>query len=208
MNSAGIKEESEIQVTEERRKYVRVSADCMITFRKIVDSEDINEPSRERFDPISSTEISDIACKVHAVGDQRDEMMLELLLWIDWKVNYLIKSLLKDKEALTFPHEADMVDLSAAGMKFSSDEQVALEQQLEFRFFLPVLPFNELILKGVVSRSRQKTYKDHLPPLFEMSVEFQNLKPPDQEILFRYVVKRERQILQGQREQDNENMVL
>ncbi len=187
---------------------MRVSADCMITFRKIVDLEHNNEPSRERFDPISATEVSDIASKVHAAGDQRDEMILELLLWIDWKVNYLIKNLLKDKDALTFPHEADMVDLSAAGMKFSSNEQAAVGQHLEFRFFLPVLPFNEMILKGIVSRSRQKTYKDHLPPYFEMSVEFKDLKPSDQEILFRYVVKRERQILQAQREKEEENTVL
>jgi len=182
----------------------------MINFRKLADTEveDKSKPSRERFDPISSIEISDIASKVHAAGDQRDEMILELLLWIDWKVNYLIKSLLKDKEALTFPHEADMVDLSAAGMKFYSDEQVAVGQKLEFRFFLPVLPFNEMILQGVVSRSRQKNYQDHLPPNFEMSVEFEGLKPSDQEIIFRYVAKRERQMLQLQREKEYENKVL
>lgn len=197
-----------MRVSEERRQYVRVSADCMISFRKIIQSEDQNEPPRERFDPISSTEISEIASKIHAAGNQHDEMILELLLWIDWKVNYLIKNLLKDKEALIFPYEADMVDLSAAGMKFSSVEQMSVGEKLEFRFFLPILPFNELILKGVVSRSRQKTYKDHLPPCFEMSAEFEDLKSSDQEIIFRYVVKRERQILQGQREKEAENTVL
>lgn len=195
-------------MTEDRRKYVRVSADCMITFRKIKETEDQNTSLREGFDPISSSEMSDIASKVHAAGNQHDEMILELLLWIDWKVNYLIKTLIKDKETLIFPHEANMVDLSATGMKFSSAEQMAVGEKLEFRFFLPVLPFNEMMLLGVVSRSRQKTYKDNLPPHFEMSVEFQNIRPSDQEIIFRYVLKRERQILQGQRENENENIVL
>jgi len=195
-------------VSEERRQYVRVSADCMITFRKIKGTEDQKKEVREHFDPISSTEISDIASKVHASGNQHDEMILELLLWIDWKVNYLIKNLLKDRETLIFPYEADMVDLSAAGMKFSSSEQMALGDEIEFRFFLPILPFSEMILKGVISRSRQKTYQDNLPPHFEMSVEFEDLKRSDQEIIFRYVVKRERQILQAQRKQDDENTVL
>lgn len=195
-------------MTEDRRKYVRVSADCMITFREIKKTEDQNTPLREHFDPISSTEMSDIASKVHATGNQHDEMILELLLWIDWKVNYLIKSLIKGKETLIFPHEANMVDLSATGMKFSSAEQIAVGDKLEFRFFLPVLPFNEMMLLGVVNRSRQKTYKDNLPPHFEMSVAFQGIRSSDQEIIFRYVLKRERQILQGQREKETENIVL
>ena len=195
-------------MSDERRKYVRVSADCMISFRILSDTEDEHKSSRDRFDPISSIELSDITSKVHAEGDQRDEMILELLLWIDWKVNYMIKTLLKGKEAVIFPFEADMVDLSAAGMLFSTFEQVPLHATLEFRFFLPVLPFNEMILRGIVNRSRQKTVKMDSVARFEIGVEFQSMKESEQEFIFRYVLKRERQILQAQREEEAESSAL
>ena len=40
---------------------------------------------------------------------------------------------------------------------------------------------------------------------FEMGVEFNSMKESEQEFIFRYVLKRERQILQAQREEEAES---
>ncbi len=190
-------------MSEERRKFVRVSAECMVSFR-IVDNAANTHLMPERYDPISSNEISDIATKIRAAGNENDKLHLELLLWLDWKVNYLIKTLIKDKDAPEFPYEAEVVDLSASGARFSSHEQMALGSKIQVRFFLPVLPFNEMVIDGVVCRSRQKESHKSLPAKFDLGVEFTNVKVLDQETIFRYVIKRERQILLAQHEKEKE----
>ncbi|MFQ5589206.1 MAG: PilZ domain-containing protein [Nitrospiria bacterium] len=174
----------------------------MVSFRKLDHPDTPQHLPRNHRDPISSNEISDIAAKIRASGNENDKMTLEMLLWIDWKVNYLIKMLLKDKESVVFPYEADMVDLSASGAKFETREQVAVGSKLQIQFFLPVLPFNEMVIEGVVCRSRQKETHKGLPPRFEVGMEFTHLKEADQETIFHYVIKRERQIRQAQREEE------
>lgn len=190
-------------MSEERRNFIRVSSDCMIAFRKKTShSDNENKLSANRFHAIASTEISDIASRLHLIGDQRDEMIVELLLWIDWKVNYLMKALIEDKEGLEFPHEAVLLDLSASGMKFTTHEQVEVGTDLQLRFFLPVLPFNEMILCGAVTRSKQQETKIGLLARYEIGIEFSSdISESDQESIFRYVLKRERQMLQANRDE-------
>lgn len=190
---------------ETRREFVRVTADCPILYR-VVDSDDHRELKSDRFDPISSIETHDIASKIHTGGEHRDDLILELLLWIDWKVNYLIKTRSRDKERERFPYEAVMVDLSASGMRFFSDRQEPTGSKIQFRFILPILPFKEMTIDGEVIHSRQKGNDEDSSSQFEIGVEFSDMKESDQESLFSYVIKRERQIRYEQNEQDGKGI--
>jgi len=194
-------------MNDERRKFVRVSADCSISFRKSGDADHKSQAGYEKNNPISSFEVSGIASKIRTHGDQREDLILELLLWIDWKVNYLIQAMAEDKRKSGFPYEAYMIDLSGDGMRFSSYEQAAVGAILQFRFFLPLLPFKEMVIEGVVNRIRQRAVEEDSTPLFEMGVQFVNPKASDQETIFRYVAKRERQLLHEQRERETEGYI-
>lgn len=124
----------------------------------------------------------------------------ELILWLDWKMNYLFKALTQSKDAEVFPYQAVIIDLSASGMRFSTEREVKAKSTIEFEFILPVLPFREISLMGEVVRcvrSDKEFSRD-----YEVSIEFRQIKDPDREHIIRYVVKRQ---LQLQREERGKN---
>ncbi len=189
---------------ESRRAFVRVSADCPILYRTI-EAEDESAVEIDRFDPISSIETHSISSTLHSDSDSQESKIIELLLWIDWKVNYLIKERAWEKDKARFPNEAVMVDLSGSGMRFSSQKKEDIRTRLQFKFLLPVLPFKEMTLEAEVVHLKEKTDAKKNAHYYEVGVEFFNIKPADQEALFSYVVKRELQIRHEQREQDGKD---
>lgn len=187
-----------------RRQFIRVSADCPILYR-VIQPDDPIQLETDHFDPISSIETHDIASNLRSEGEHRDDRILELLLWIDWKVNYLIKERSRDKDRTLFPYEAVMVDLSGSGMRFSSHRKEEARTLLQFRLILPILPFKEMTFNGEVVHLRKKKRED-TSPRYEIGVEYSDIKETDRESLFRYIVKRERQIRYDQREQNGKGI--
>ena len=60
-----------------------------------------------------------------------------------------------------------------------------------------------MILEGIVTRSEQKDTKIGLLAKYEIGIEFSStISESDQESIFRYVVKRERQMLQASRDEE------
>ncbi|MFQ5543287.1 MAG: PilZ domain-containing protein [Nitrospiria bacterium] len=177
----------------ERRGFVRVSTDCPIVFR-VISPGTSREIIRDRFDHISAIETQHITEKLHARGDREENHTIELLLWLDWKMNYLIKTLIQKNGESLFKNEAVMVDLSATGMRFSTAHMEQPGTVLQFKFILPILPFKELLLEGRVTRSREKELKEETSARFEIAVAFIHIKTTDQEDLFHYIAKREMQI--------------
>jgi len=182
-----------------RREFVRVNADCPILYRSIPPEGD-SPLEKERFDPISSIETHSIAATMHSEGDHQNSKIIELLLWIDWKVNYLIKERSREKERARFPHEAVMVDLSATGMRFSSHKKEEIHTRLQFQFLLPILPFKEMTIDGEVIHLKEKINKQTSSPDYEIGVAFSEIKPVDQDSLFSYILKREMQLRHEERE--------
>ncbi len=179
----------------EQRQFVRVSADCPVRYR-IIDTNDSSPMKPDVFDSFSSMEVREIASKSHAHQEEADRHMMNMLLWLDWKVTYLIKLLAEDKDQSFFPHQAVVSDLSASGMKFIVPNVEPKGTKLQIRLILPILPFKELILEGEVVRTREKKQTRDVQDQtdLEMGVAFRDLKESDQEDLFRYIIKRERQV--------------
>ncbi len=188
-----------------RRGFVRVSADNPILYR-VIGTGDSRHLENDRFDQISFIETYDIASKLHSEGEHREDKILELLLWIDWKVNYLIKERSREKDRAHFPYEAVMVDLSGSGMKFSSHRKEPVRTMLQFRLILPVLPFKEMTFNGEVVHLREQRTDEAAAPQFEIGVEYADIKESDRETLFSYIVKRERQLRHEQRERDGKGI--
>ncbi len=186
---------------ETRREYIRVSAACPILYR-VVDSEYDVDQGNSGFNPISLIEAPQIASKIDVGGDQRDEQMLELLLWIDWKVNYLIKAQSRERDRKLFPHEGIITDLSGSGLGFSSERAEQVGIKLRFKLILPVLPFNEMSIDGEVIHSEQQGWNEDSTPKYEVGAKYTDIKEADRESIFRFIVKRERKIRSEQRERE------
>jgi len=179
----------------EQRQYVRVSADCPVRYR-VVGTDDPAQMKPELFDSFSSMEVREIASKSHAHEEESDRHMMKMLLWLDWKVTYLIKLLAENKEQSFFPYQAVVSDLSASGMKLHVPRAEAKGTRLQVRLILPILPFKELILDAEVvwTRKKRQTGDSKEKTEVEMAAAFRDLKESDQEDLFRYIIKRERQV--------------
>lgn len=185
-----------------KREYVRVSAACLVLYRVLEsrqDSEDSTEPEDSDFNPISLIEAQKIVSKFDSGGVQQDEQMLELLLWIDWKVNYLIKAQSRERDKKLFPQEGILSDLSGSGLCFSSERAEQVGTKLRLRLILPVLPFNEMSIDGTVIHSKQQGWNEDATPKYNIGVEYAEIKEDDREAIFRFIVKRERKLRLEQR---------
>lgn len=179
-----------------RREYIRVPAECPVIFR-IVDPLVPKRNSKKSIHHIPSLPSFDLT-KTKGTEEGVNPQIIELILWLDWKMNYLFKTLTKSQDAEVFPYQAVIMDLSASGMRFSTAEEVKAKAILEFEFILPILPFREMSLVGEVVRC-VRSQKEELSGEFEVAVEFQRMKEPDREHIIHYVVKRQLQIQREER---------
>ncbi len=185
-----------------KREYIRVSAACPILYRVLDsknDSAGHEDDGENDLNPISLIEMPQIASRFDVSGNQENGQMLELLLWIDWKVNYLIKAQSRERDRKLFPHEAIVHDLSGSGLGLSSERAEQVGTKLRFKLILPVLPFNEMSIEGEVIHSEQKGWNEDSTPKYEIGVKYIEIKEDDRESIFRFIVKRERTIRLEQR---------
>jgi hypothetical protein len=185
-----------LQTGANRREYIRVPAECPVLFR-IVDPLVPKRNSKKSIHPIPSLPPFDLT-KTKGTEEGVNPQIIELILWLDWKMNYLFKTLTKSQDAEVFPYQAVIMDLSASGMRFSTAKEVKAKTILEFEFILPILPFREMSLVGEVVRC-VRSQKEELSGEFEVAAEFKRMKEPDREHIIRYVVKRQLQLQREER---------
>lgn len=174
-----------------RREYIRVPSECPVLYR-IVDPLAPKRNSKNTVQHIPSLPL-DLTQNKFGAEEGMNQQVIELILWLDWKMNYLFKTLTRTKESEVFPYQAVLMDLSASGMRFSSSKETPFKTLLEFEFILPILPFQEVVLTGEVIRCVPSGDKA-LPKEYEIAVEFRRIKESDREHIIRYVVKRQLQL--------------
>lgn len=174
-----------------RREYIRVPAECPVIYRIV----DPLAPKRNLKKPVHHIPALPPFDLTQTKGTEEgvNPQIIELILWLDWKMNYLFKTLTKTQDAEIFPYQAVIMDLSASGMRFSTAKEVKAKAMLEFEFILPILPFREMSLAGKVVRCVPSSNKD-LSGEYEVAVEFRRIKEADREHIIRYVVKRQMQL--------------
>jgi hypothetical protein len=189
------KKESQALTGANRREYIRVPAECPVIYR-IVDPLAPKRNLQKAIHHIPSLPPLDLTHK--GMDEGLNPQIIELILWLDWKMNYLFKTLTQTKDAEVFPFQAVIIDLSASGMRFSTAKEVKARTILEFEFILPILPFREMTLIGEVVRC-VRSGKEELSGEYEVAVEFRRIKEPDREHIIHYVVKRQLQIQREER---------
>lgn len=183
-----------------KREYIRVLAENPVIYRiASVSGPDTREGRHRSIFHIPSLPYFDGGGNKYGAEDRSDQQILELILGLDWKLNYLFKILAKAEDSKVFPHQGVMIDLSASGMRFSTSTKVASGMLLECEFILPILPFHEIVLTGEVLRcfpieNQGASSQGSSSEEYDVAVEFKGMKEPDRDHIIRYVIRRQLQI--------------
>jgi len=187
----------------ERREYARVNVECPAVYRMAPHHghpqpkrADAPGGSRRPAHPLPLTPLGDGDIPKHD-DDPSTARMMELMLWMDWKLNFLVRQLTSSKDARHFPHSAVIVNLSAGGMRCVTPHAVKDGNLLEFELVLPVVPYREMIIIGEVVRSHPVSIEGN--PEVECDVKFKEIRTADQELIARYVVQRQMQLQRERR---------
>ncbi len=175
-----------------RRGYIRVPAECPVIYR-IIDPLVPKRNPKNNVHHIPSLPPFELTQNKYGTDERMDQQILEIILWLDWKMNYLFKTLTRAQDAEVFPYQAVLMDLSASGMRFSTSKEIKAGTLLEFEFILPILPFQEIVLVGEVIRCTPFD-REVLSNGYELAIEFRQVKESDREHIIRYVVKRQLQL--------------
>lgn len=178
-----------------QRGYVRVSATFPVLYR-VIDPQQPKERIEERdlmyFMPPAPG--PDVLERVHQGREDANAQVMELLLWLDWKVNYLMKTMRQDKDRQVFPFQGYVADLSATGAKVFGPEKLDPGAHLEFQIILPAIPFREMVLPADVIWCHPVGAGASSDFQFEIGVEFVDVRDADREQMIRYVLSRQMQL--------------
>jgi hypothetical protein len=126
--------------------------------------------------------------------DRSNAQVFELFLWLDWRINSLIKMMSKAEDERAFPLRALIVNISASGLKFYTDENLSPRATLEFQIILPVVPFKELLLRGDVTWVKPRPKRGEGEYAYEAGLNFNEISEGDRDHIIRYGISRELQI--------------
>lgn len=122
------------------------------------------------------------------------EILYELLHRLNCKVDRILE-IIDNKNVKKFsPASFENINISASGMRFKTDEHFPVGCIIAIRLILPLTMEIPLNILGEVVVSDGKTDEDGK---YVISVKFINLSRDDEEIITKYVFKRQRELLRG-----------
>ncbi len=179
----------------EKRKVVRVGVECTAIYRIVPQGTPRKlEARRSAMYHIPSIPASEAVEKLSNQAKDTDPEVKELLLWLDWKISFAIKTLSQKQDESLFPHRAMMVDLSASGMMFLTPSSLNAGEMLEFQMILPVIPFREMTVPGQVTWCMPIKEDASQKIDYMVGILFCDLAEDDRECIIHYVVQRQLQV--------------
>lgn len=190
-------------MTDERREYFRIDDEVVLEYRLI--NEDEVEPLVERIQarvPDRFTAASSFAATsrqmahlMHKVQSQSPELA-RCLQAIDQKLN-LLAQLFVTEEIHIEEHPTQEVNLSAGGIAFRSQQEIAPGSLLEMRIVL----FPSLI--GILNISRvihcERVNDSNRQFAWQIAATYEHLRESDRELLVRHVMNKETRHLRSER---------
>lgn len=184
---------------EEKREYFRV--DDLLPL--IVIPVDISDDKKEEFMRVakSSTAFSlldvtsaNVLDADHVSADFYDENnMSNMLSEIKLKVDYIINQMMLDNNGL-LKADKKMVNISAAGVRFSTKEPLKTGAIVELKMLLPMYPPVAVFVYAEVKRVIEKENGD-----FEVSVEYINIDDPVKDEIINYTLSHQRNLIRKKR---------
>jgi hypothetical protein len=173
-----------------RREYVRVTADCPVVFRVLQGHDQAPPvPGRDWLWSLPMAAPSEIRSGGGHDGEGHPELV-EMLLTLDWKVSLIMKRLMSESRPDLFPYAGVMSEVSGGGMKLTTDHALESGSLLELDVVLPVVPFNNMFIKGEVVQVR-KVKRASETDAFEVGVAFRDVNELQLDHLVKYALKRQ-----------------
>ena len=122
------------------------------------------------------------------------ETLYELLYRLNCKVDHILEILDSRNVKKISPATFENINISASGMRLTSDEYFPIGSIIAIRLILPLTMETPLNILGEVMVSDEEVDVDKK---YVISVKFINLTRSDEEIITKYVFKRQRELLRG-----------
>lgn len=177
----------------EGREYFRVDDVLAISFRKIKD-----EPDLKKSKIISgfSMEPSDLALPDETIHPG----LWKLLVNINRKLGLILDRMNIENAGLTHAEER-VVNLSAAGIRFTGREKFEHGDTLEVKLLLPTYPQIGVIVYGKVTRAFDLGNGE-----YDIAVDFGDLPEEVKDEIVQYTLNRQREIIRKQRYGEEKNV--
>lgn len=190
-------------MNDERREYFRIEDDIALDYRLIDESdvepllERINSRVVDRFTAASSFAATSrqMMHTIHKVQIQTPELA-RCLQALDQKLN-MVAQLFVSQEIDLDEKPARTVSLSAGGVAFRAQHELAEGSLLEFRMVLFPSLVGILTVSKVVNCKRIDGENTQFP--WQVAVEYEHLRETDRELLVRHIMSKETEQLKARR---------
>jgi hypothetical protein len=176
----------------ERRSYVRGNFSFKIKFKTMTSDEyEALLNSREsRFVLLQEEHDIPAADKAQSTDTSMDASLMNYMVRLDEKLDFIIELLTKDNETKDLFEQAVGVNISGAGMNIMVDQPVATGQIIHSKIYLSKLPVVFLDIFGEVVHSSEVNECGNV--LYSLGVKFLDLSVNDQERIIALVFKSQR----------------
>lgn len=194
-------------MSDERREYFRIEDEIALDYREMnqgeVDRliERMQKRLVDRFTAASSfaSTSRQMAHAIHKVQAQSPEVA-RCLQAIDSKLN-MIAQLFVSEEMQIDDQPTRGVTLSAGGLSFRAEHELAVDGLLELRMVLFPSLIGILTISRVVYCERRTDGDQRFP--WQVGVEYEHLRETDRELLVRHIMARETEQLRAQRSEND-----
>jgi hypothetical protein len=175
-------------VWSEKREYFRVDDIFPLITKKL----------RGNFACRKSRIFSGFSQEVHVMDlpdDSIHPQLWKMLVDISAKLSLVLERLLLESEGMTRA-ENKKVNVSAAGIRFTTEEKIELGDVVEVKMLLPACPPVGILTYGDVTRVLDLGKGE-----YEVALQFTDMDDEVRDELIQYALKRQREIIRKQREQ-------
>ncbi|MCX5806290.1 MAG: PilZ domain-containing protein [Proteobacteria bacterium] len=186
----------------ENREYFRVEVRLPIEFRKISHDEYLNIESTIKY---GSVKIIDNAKEMHFLkeivskDEQDKEQILAYIKIIDKKIDMILDLLYKSKNDSLYLSRYINVNISGAGIRFTTDVNLHDAEHVELKITLPIPPYPKIVLLCDVVRSDVCDI-DGIDN-WETALAFKTINEDDRDLLINFIFTKEREVLRYKKEQ-------
>jgi len=186
----------------ERREFYRIDDRLTIKFRIIGEEEFRYLENIVRFSPASSFSDTDelsILKKIELDEEKSKDPIYTYLKIIDRKLDLILDMLTeRTEEGGIYKTVQVGVNLSASGIRFSSEIPMKKDDFVELIMILPVYPHMRISVLCRVVRAKTVSINGH--KTYEVSLHFIVINENDRDILIRYILAKEREMLRAKRD--------
>lgn len=188
----------------ERREFFRIDDRLTLKYRIVSEGEFRLLEDVVRFSPasnlIKADELSSIIQNIESnEGQNKKEPIYAYLKLIDRKLDLILDMLsekFEDKNIYTIQHTD--VNISASGIRFISSIPMNPGDFVELIIILPIYPYMKISTLCKVIRRNEK--QKNMEPVNEVSLHYLIINEYDRDILIKYILMKEREILRIKRD--------